>query len=169
MLMAQEMPDKPIQTILLVDDHELVLRALHTYLEKRGYNVLEAQDGEEALLLAECFPAMIHVLVTDLVMARMNGRELARQLMVLRPEMQVIIMSGFPDEIMVQQELTPQIPILAKPFAPKRLLTAIEDVLANPQSERTVAGLVEQVQLHNGAVVAQSPPQRNLGANNRDT
>jgi two-component system, cell cycle sensor histidine kinase and response regulator CckA len=143
MLMAQEMPDKPIQTILLVDDHELVLRALHTYLEKRGYNVLEAQDGEEALLLAECFPAMIHVLVTDLVMARMNGRELARRLMVLRPEMQVIIMSGFPDEIMVQQELTPQIPILAKPFAPKRLLTAIEDVLANPQSERTVAGLAE--------------------------
>jgi len=154
MLMAQEMPDKPIQTILLVDDHELVLRALHTYLEKRGYNVLEAQDGEEALLLAECFPAMIHVLVTDLVMARMNGRELARRLMVLRPEMQVIIMSGFPDEIMVQQELTPQIPILAKPFAPKRLLTAIEDVLANPQSERTVAGLAEPVQLHNGAPVA---------------
>ena len=147
MLMAQEMPDKPIQTILLVDDHELVLRALHTYLEKRGYNVLEAQDGEEALLLAECFPAMIHVLVTDLVMARMNGRELARQLMVLRPEMQVIIMSGFPDEIMAQQELTPQIPILAKPFAPKRLLTAIEDVLANPQSERTVVGLAEPVQL----------------------
>ena len=169
MLMAQEMPDKPIQTILLVDDHELVLRALHTYLEKRGYNVLEAQDGEEALLLAECFPAMIHVLVTDLVMARMNGRELARRLMPLRPEMQVIIMSGFPDEIMVQQELTPQIPILAKPFAPKRLLTAIEDVLANPQSERTVAGLAEPVQLHNGAVVAQSLPQRSLGANNRDT
>jgi two-component system cell cycle sensor histidine kinase/response regulator CckA len=147
MLMAQEMPDKPIQTILLVDDHELVLRALHTYLEKRGYNVLEAQDGEEALLLAECFPAMIHVLVTDLVMARMNGRELARRLMVLRPEMQVIIMSGFPDEIMAQQELTPQIPILAKPFAPKRLLTAIEDVLSNPQLERTVAGLAEPEQL----------------------
>ena len=141
------MPGKPIQTILLVDDHELVLRALHTYLEKRGYNVLEAQDGEEALLLAECFPAMIHVLVTDLVMARMNGRELARRLMVLRPEMQVIIMSGFPDEIMVQQELTPQIPILAKPFAPKRLLTAIEDVLSNPQLERTVAGLAEPEQL----------------------
>jgi len=164
------MPDKPIQTILLVDDHELVLRALHTYLEKRGYNVLEAQDGEEALLLAECFPAMIHVLVTDLVMARMNGRELARRLMLLRPEMQVIMMSGFPDEIMAQQELTPQIPILPKPFAPKRLLRAIEDVLANPQSERTVTSLAEPIQLHNGSVVAHAPPQqRSLGANNRDT
>jgi two-component system, cell cycle sensor histidine kinase and response regulator CckA len=143
--MEHAMPNKPIQTILLVDDHELVLRALHTYLEKRGYNVLEAHDGEEALLLAECFPAMIHVLVTDLVMARMNGRELARRLMPLRPEMQVIMMSGFPDEIMAQQEMTPQIPILAKPFLPKRLLIAIEDVLANPQTERTVASLAEPV------------------------
>ena len=75
--MAHEMPDKPIQTILLVDDHEIVLRALHNYLEKRDYNVLEAHDGDEALLIAECFPGMIHILVTDLVMARMNGRELA--------------------------------------------------------------------------------------------
>ena len=141
--MAHEMPDKPIRTILLVDDHEMVLRALHNYLEKRGYNVLEAHDGEEALLLAECFPAMIHVLVTDLVMVRMNGRELARRLMPLRPEMQVIMMSGFPDEIMAQQGLTPLVPILQKPFPPKRLWTAIEDVLANPQSERTVASLVQ--------------------------
>jgi DNA-binding NtrC family response regulator len=140
-MMDHAMPDKPIQTILLVDDHELVLRALHTYLEKRGYNVLEAHDGEEALLLAECFPSMIQVLVTDLVMARMNGRDLARALMPLRPEMQVVMMSGFPDQIMAQQELTPQIPILAKPFLPKRLLTAIEDVLANPQPARTVASL----------------------------
>lgn len=141
--MAHEMPGKPIRTILLVDDHEMVLRALHNYLEKRGYNVLEAHDGEEALLLAECFPAMIHVLVTDLVMVRMNGRELARRLLPLRPEMQVIMMSGFPDEIMAQQGLTPLVPILQKPFPPKRLWIAIEDVLANPQSERTVASLVQ--------------------------
>jgi two-component system cell cycle sensor histidine kinase/response regulator CckA len=140
--MANEMPDKPIRTVLLVDDHEMVLRALHNYLEKRGYNVLEANDGEEALLLAECFPAMIHVLVTDIVMVHMNGRELARQLLPLRPEMQVIMISGFPDEIMAQQGLTPQVPILQKPFPPKRLWIAIEDVLANPQSARTVASLV---------------------------
>jgi two-component system cell cycle sensor histidine kinase/response regulator CckA len=147
--MDYAMPNKPIQTILLVDDHELVLRALHTYLEKRGYNVLEARDGEEALLVAECFPSIIQVLVTDLVMVKMNGRELARRLMPLRPEMQVIMMSGFPDEIMVQQELTPQIPILAKPFLPKRLLDAIEAVLANPQSERTVTSLAQPVPLLN--------------------
>src|ERR1700716_4033432 len=113
--MAHEMPTKPIRTILLVDDHEIVLHALHNYLEKTGYNVLEAHCGEEALLIAECFPAMIHVLVTDLVMARINGRELARRLMPLRPEMQVIMLSGLPDAAMVQQELSPLIPILAKP------------------------------------------------------
>ena len=139
----QALPDKPIQTILLVDDHEFVLRALRTYLEKRGFNVLEASDGGEALRLAECFPAMIHVLVTDLLMTRMNGHELARRLMPLRPEMQVIMMSGLPDEIMAQRELTPQIPILAKPFLPKQLLIAIEGVLANPQPERTVASLAQ--------------------------
>jgi hypothetical protein len=143
--MAQEMPAKPILTILLVDDHEMVLRALHNYLEKRGYNLLEARDGDEALLIAECFPGMIHLLVTDLVMARMNGRELVRRLLPLRPEMQVIMMSGFPDEIMAQQGLTPLIPILQKPFPPKRLSSLIESVLANPQSERTVAGLLRPV------------------------
>jgi two-component system cell cycle sensor histidine kinase/response regulator CckA len=141
--MNQEMLAKPIRTILLVDDHEMVLRGLHNYLEKRGFNLLEAHDGEEALLIAECYPAMIHVLVTDLVMARMNGRELVRRLLPLRPEMQVVMMSGFPDEIMAQQGLTPSVPILRKPFLPKKLLATIEEVLAHPQSERTVASLVQ--------------------------
>src|SRR5438270_11484770 len=103
--MATDMPSRPIRTILIVDDHEMVLRVLHNYLEKRGYNLLEARDGEEALLIAECYPATIHVLVTDLVMAPMNGRELVRRLLPLRPEMQVIMMSGFPDEILVQEGL----------------------------------------------------------------
>src|SRR5215470_7120808 len=143
--MAHEMPSKPIVTVLLVDDHEMVLRALHNYLEKKGFNLLEAHDGEEALLIAECYPAMIHVLVTDLVMARVNGRELVQRLLPLRPEMQVIMMSGFPDEIMAQQGLTPLVPILRKPFVPKRLLAAIEEVLANPQSNRTVASLLQPV------------------------
>lgn len=136
-------PVKPIRTILLVDDHELVLRALHNYLEKQGFNMLEAHNGEEALLIAECFPSTIHVLVTDLVMARMNGRDLVRLLLPLRPDMQVIMMSGFPDEVMAQQGLTPMVPMLRKPFPPKRLLNAIQDVLENPQSERTVASLVQ--------------------------
>jgi len=141
--MANDMPSKPICTVLLVDDHEMVLRALHNYLEKRGYNLLEARDGDEALLIAECYPAVIHVLVTDLVMARVNGRELVRRLLPLRPEMQVIMMSGFPDEVMAQHGLTPLVPILRKPFLPKRLLRTIEEVLANPQSERTIASLVQ--------------------------
>src|ERR1043166_7457697 len=136
MATTTQLPSKPIRTVLLVDDHEMVLRALHNYLEKRGYNLLEARDGDEALLIAECYPAVIHVLVTDLVMARVNGRELVRRLLPLRPEMQVIMMSGFPDEVMAQQGLTPLVPILRKPFLPRRLLRTIEEVLANPQSER---------------------------------
>ena len=137
------MPSAPIGTILLVDDHEMVLRALHNYLEKKGYNLLEARNGEEALVIAECYPGMIHVLVTDLVMARMNGRELVQRLLPLRPEMQVIMMSGFPDEIIAQHSLTPLVPILRKPFLPKRLLKAIEEVLETPQSQRTIASLID--------------------------
>ncbi len=141
--MSPATPAKPIRTILLVDDHELVVRALHNYLEKHGYNLLEARDGEEALLIAECFPSTIHVLVTDLVMARMNGRELVRRLLPLRPDMQVIMMSGFPDEVMAQRGLTPLVPMLRKPFPPKRLLNAIQEVLENPLSQRTITSLVE--------------------------
>jgi DNA-binding NtrC family response regulator len=141
--MAYEIPAKPVMTILLVDDNEMVLRTLHNYLEKHGCNLLEAQDGDEALLIAECYPGMIHVLVTDLVMPRLNGTELVRRLLPLRPETQVIMMSGFPNELMAQQGLTPAVPIVERPFPPERLLNAIEDVLANPQSERTVATLVQ--------------------------
>jgi two-component system cell cycle sensor histidine kinase/response regulator CckA len=143
--MAEEMPTKPIRTVLLVDDTEIVLRALHNYLEKKGFNLLEARDGEEALLIAECYPSMIHVLVTDLVMVPMNGRELVRRLLPLRPEMQVIMMSGFPDQVLAQHDLTPLTPILEKPFLPKQLLKTIEEVLANPESQRTVAGLANVV------------------------
>jgi len=143
--MADEMPARPIHTVLLVDDNEIVLRALHNYLEKKSFNLLEARDGEEALLIAECYPSMIHVLVTDLVMVPMNGRELVHRLLPLRPEMQVIMMSGFPDEILAQHDRTPSMPILEKPFLPKRLLTTIEDLLGNPQSGRTIEGLARQL------------------------
>jgi two-component system cell cycle sensor histidine kinase/response regulator CckA len=120
----------------------MVLRTLHNYLERRGYNLLEAHDGVEALLIAECFPAMIQVLVTDLVMPRINGRELVQRLLPLRPEMQVIMMSGFADEIVAQQGLTtPLVPILQKPFLPRRLLDAIAWVLAEPQPQRTIESL----------------------------
>jgi DNA-binding NtrC family response regulator len=82
--------------------------------------------------------------VTDLVMNRMNGGELIRRLVPLRPEMQVIIMSGFPDQILAQHALTPLAPTLQKPFLPKRLLTTIEEILAKPKSERTVARLAQR-------------------------
>src|SRR5438552_2252125 len=143
-MMAEDIPVKPVVTILLVDDHDLVLQALHNYLEKNGYNLLEARDGEEALLIAECFPSTIHVLVTDIIMPRLNGRELMEQLIPFRPAMQVIMMSGFPDEVMAQQSLTPLVPILRKPFNAKRLLHAVKEVLADPRVERTIAGLSQQ-------------------------
>src|SRR4051812_28044255 len=101
--MNSEAVPKPIRTILVVDDHEAVLRALHACLEKQGYNLLQAHDGEEALLIAEQHKGAIDVLVTDLAMRPMNGRELIQRLVPLQPDMKVIMMSGFPDEIMEQK------------------------------------------------------------------
>src|SRR5262249_40934840 len=104
-------------------------------------NVLEAHDGEEAMLIAKCFPGTIHVIVTDLIMPRMSGRDLLRNLAPLRPDMQVIIMSGYPDELMAQENLTPLVPVLRKPFLAQKLLHTVLEVLTSPQPERTVAGL----------------------------
>ena len=146
---------KPIVTILLVDDHEAVLRALHNYLEKKGYNLLEARDGSEALLIAERYPATIHVLVTDLVMQPMNGLELVRRLAPLRPEMQLIMMSGFPDEIMAQQGLSPLVPVLQKPFLPQLLLKLVEEVLAYPQRDSTATSLTQPIDLSLAPLLSQ--------------
>jgi DNA-binding response OmpR family regulator len=140
--MTCQIPAKAVPTILLVDDNENVLRRLHNYLEEHGYNVLEAQVGDEALLIAECYPGMIHVLVIDLIMPRLTGSEFLRLLLPLHPETEVIMMSVFPNELMEDQGLT-LLPILEKPFSPKRLLNALQDVLANPQPEHTVANLVQ--------------------------
>jgi two-component system cell cycle sensor histidine kinase/response regulator CckA len=154
--MERETTSKPLPTVLMVDDQETILRALHNYLEKNGYNFLEAQDGEEALLIAECYPAIIDVLVTDLVLAQMNGHGLMRRFVPLRPEMQVIMTSDLPEEIVAQQGLVRSVPILRKPVRPKPLLRTIKDVLANPKSQRSLVGVVQSLPPTNFPPMAQS-------------
>ena len=139
---VNELSGKPKATILIVDDNEAILRALHNCLGKKGYHLLEARDGEEALLVAKDYPSTIHVLVTDLAMEPMNGKELVRLLGPLRPNMQVVMTSGFADEIVTHQGLNPMIPALQKPFLPQRLLKIIEDLLAHLTPDGTVAGHV---------------------------
>src|SRR5262245_52796557 len=88
------------QTVLLADDEDLVRGFVRLVLERQGYCVLEAPGGDEALALCEQFEGPIHLLVTDVVMPRMNGRELAKRVRDMRPETKVLYVSGFPrDEV----------------------------------------------------------------------
>ncbi|MDB5049572.1 MAG: putative Histidine kinase [Fibrobacteres bacterium] len=83
------------ETILLVDDEKIMCNYLAELLGNEGYRVLVAGDGEEALVKSEKYGAVIHLLITDVMMPVMNGKELADRLCALRPEIKVLFISGY--------------------------------------------------------------------------
>src|SRR6266545_4776549 len=118
------------ETILLVEDQADVLRIMRRGLEGLGYTVLAAKGGPEALSLAARHDGEIDLLVADVVMPGMNGRDLALGLAATRPEMKVLYVSGYPDQSIVHQGLmAPGLAFLQKPFAPDALARKIREVL----------------------------------------
>jgi two-component system cell cycle sensor histidine kinase/response regulator CckA len=118
------------ETILLVEDEDPVRRLVREILESRGYRVIEAESGERALQEAAAFEGRIELLVTDVVMPKMNGRDLAHALGLLRPEMKVLFLSGYTGEAIVNQgEHGRGAPFLQKPFTPDTLARKIRDTL----------------------------------------
>ena len=118
------------ETILLVED-EAAVRALSSrVLRKYGYTVIEAPGGEEAIDLARQHGGTIDLLVTDVVMPGMSGREVADRIRSSRPETQILFTSGYtPDTILQHRVLTPDTPFLPKPFTPAILAAKVRDVL----------------------------------------
>ncbi len=127
---ADAEPQRGSETILLVEDEEAVRTIARLALTRRGYRVLVAANGGEALLAGERETGPIHLLLTDVVMPGMGGPELARRLAALRPAMKLLFMSGYADRAVARHGLIESgARFLEKPFTPESLLRKVRDVL----------------------------------------
>ena len=127
---AAALPAPGAETILLVEDEPAVRTLACRILTQRGYTVLEASNGREALLIARERLDEIDAVVTDAVMPEMGGPELVRHLLELRPGFRTLFMSGYTDDdILRKGELQPGAAFLHKPFSSEQLARALRDVL----------------------------------------
>ncbi len=131
------------ETLLLVEDESSLRRAAVEFLSLRGYTVLEAQNGLEALSITRTHSSPIHLTVTDVVMPQMSGGELARELEKLHPDTKLLFLSGYPGETVVDHKVfEAESNFLQKPFTLNQLAKKVRTVLDHK---------------HNG--VANAPPQ----------
>jgi PAS domain S-box-containing protein len=118
-------------TVLLVEDEDAVRSFAARALRMRGYNVLEASGGEEALEIVKSGVAEIHLLITDVVMPNMDGPTMVRHVKELKPDLAVIFMSGYAEEAFRRSEQSSEdIHFLPKPFGLKELAAKVKDVLS---------------------------------------
>jgi PAS domain S-box-containing protein len=118
------------ETILIVEDESPVRKLLAQILRRNGYTLIEAATGIDALAAASRHGGPIHLMVTDVVMPGMSGRDLARKMEPLRPDMKVLYISGYTENAIVHHgELDPGTAFLAKPFTPAALAQKVREVL----------------------------------------
>jgi PAS domain S-box-containing protein len=127
---ALETSAKGTETVLVVEDQDGIRDIVRESLRRNGYKVLIANDGDEALQMAAAYPDPIHLLITDLVMPNIGGRELAQRLTPLRPAMKVLFMSGYSEQSALEIEATSQsATVLQKPFSLDALARNVRCVL----------------------------------------
>ncbi|MEO6525148.1 MAG: two-component regulator propeller domain-containing protein [Gemmatimonadaceae bacterium] len=118
------------ETVLLVEDEQSVRVLSARVLRRAGYNVLVARHGSDALEVAEQFPDEIHLLLTDVIMPGMNGRELAQALAPRRPSMRVLYVSGYTEDETIRHGVSGlRTAFLEKPFGPNALARKVREVL----------------------------------------
>ena len=124
------------ETVLLVEDQEGIRDLVREFLKRKGYKVLHAVDGSDALRIAAEQTTTIDLLITDIVMPNIGGKELARRLIPLRPQMKVLFMSGYPDHgSLGDEEVAEQVPVLLKPFLLDVLARKVRSVLDSSDSD----------------------------------
>ncbi len=121
---------KGSETVLLVEDEELVRKMTSEILQESGYQVLAAKNGREGLRLGQQHPGVIHLMLTDVVMPQMSGRELAERLTPFRHDMKVLYMSGYTDDAIVHHGVLDEgTAFIGKPFDPVDLTRKIREML----------------------------------------
>jgi CheY-like chemotaxis protein len=128
------------ETVLVVEDEESLRSLVRTCLESNGYSVLDARDSASALELARNHPGRIHLLLTDVVMPGIGGRELAKRVVVLQPEVKVVFMSGYANDLVDDRGILDRDTVLLeKPFTLHALLDKIYKTLHVAQSRQVAA------------------------------
>ncbi len=118
------------ETILLVEDEANLRYLARQFLEKQGYQVIEAADGAVAMQIAVAHEAVIHLLLTDVIMPGMNGRELAQRISEIRPNVKVLYMSGYTENVIGRNgTLDAGVRLLQKPFTLRDLKSKVREVL----------------------------------------
>ncbi|MBU4126279.1 MAG: PAS domain S-box protein, partial [Proteobacteria bacterium] len=118
------------ETVLIVEDDNGLRKFAQEVLLLHGYKVLDAENGEDALRVSQAHEGQIHLMITDVVMPRMGGKELSEKLQPFYPRMKVIYMSGYTDNAIVEHGvLAPGLNFLQKPFTPESLALKVREVL----------------------------------------
>jgi CheY-like chemotaxis protein len=118
------------ETVLIVEDEEEVRKLAVQILQRQGYEVMEAPQGGDALLICEQHQNSVHLMLTDVVMPGMSSHQLAKRLKSLQPEMKVLYMSGYTDNTIVQHgALAEKVDYISKPFTVDALARKVREVL----------------------------------------
>src|SRR5580704_9972917 len=128
---------KVTETILVVEDEDEIRDMVREYLERKGYNVVAANNGSEALQVAHRYKGSIHLLLTDMVMPQIGGHELAQQIKGMRPRIKILFTSGYPEHATLDEKIADQSAVLLqKPYPLNTLASQIRKMLDTTESAR---------------------------------
>jgi len=149
------------ETILVVEDEANLRYLARQYLEKQGYRVIEAADGAVAMQIAVAHEGVIHLLLTDVIMPGMNGRELAQRICEIRPNVKVLYMSGYTENVVGHNgTLDAGVRLLQKPFNLRDLKNIVREVLDTSLAPPEVAMSMQSASPRQGVRAREAPPAR---------
>jgi PAS domain S-box-containing protein len=149
------------ETILLVEDEANLRYLARQYLEKQGYKVIEAADGAVAMQIAVAHEKVIHLLLTDVIMPGMNGRELAQRICEIRPNVKVLYMSGYTENVIGHNGmLDAGVRLLQKPFNLRDLKSKVREVLDTTPTPPEVAMSMQSAEPTRAARARETSPKR---------